>query len=154
MFLIQRLGNGEIVKKEQSLAGVIRERLESIEQRLAVGVRQEVLLTELAQAGYETSLSNFRNELWRARKRKEKKEQGIPDATKAPQSSLGRPAEIGLHSSQNPSSTIPEEFEIPARVALGGIPKKSSLEKRASQYIKGSLGEQSIDNLLKPKKKD
>ncbi|TFW28467.1 hypothetical protein [Duganella callida] len=62
------------MKREQSLAGVIRERLESIEQRLAVGVRQEVFLAELAEAGYETSLSNFRNELWRARKRKEKTE--------------------------------------------------------------------------------
>ena len=59
------------MKKEQSLAGVIRERLEAIEQRLAIGVRQEVFLAELAEAGYETSLSNFRNELWRARKRKE-----------------------------------------------------------------------------------
>lgn len=67
------------MKREQSLAGVIRERLESIEQRSAVGVRQEVFLAELAAAGYETSLNNFRNELWRARKRKEGQRVDVPN---------------------------------------------------------------------------
>jgi len=51
------------------LAGVIRERKASIEARLAVGVRQEVILAELAAEGYETTLKNFRNELCRARKK-------------------------------------------------------------------------------------
>lgn len=53
----------------QSLAGVIRERLASIEARLSVGVRQEVILAELAAEGYETTLKNLRNELCRARKK-------------------------------------------------------------------------------------
>jgi hypothetical protein len=59
------------VKKAQaqSLAGVIRERLASIEARLSVGVRQEVILAELAAEGYETTLKNLRNELCRARKK-------------------------------------------------------------------------------------
>lgn len=59
-------------KQSQSLAGVIRERLASIEARLAVGVRQEVILAELAAEGCETTLKNLRNELCRARKRKSK----------------------------------------------------------------------------------
>lgn len=55
--------------RTQSLAGVIRERLASIEARLSVGVRQEVILAELAAEGYETTLKNLRNELCRARKK-------------------------------------------------------------------------------------
>lgn len=59
--------------RSQSLAGVIRERLASIEARLAVGIRQEVIVSELAAEGYETTLKNLRNELCRARKRKSEK---------------------------------------------------------------------------------
>ena len=55
--------------RKQSLSGVIRERLASIEAQLAVGVRQEVILAELAAEGYETTLSNFRTALFRARKK-------------------------------------------------------------------------------------
>lgn len=141
------------MKKEQSLAGVIRERLESIEQRLAVGVRQEVLLAELAQAGYETSLSNFRNELWRARKRKEKKGQDAPGANKTTQPAPREVEAVGLHNPKPPPSTPLDDSEAPVGPAPGGIPKKTHLEKRASQYIKGALGEQNIDSLLKPKTK-
>lgn len=61
------------MKKPQSLAGTIRQRLAEIEARLEVGVRQEVILGELAALGHQTSLQNFRNELWRARKWREKK---------------------------------------------------------------------------------
>lgn len=59
-------------RQSQSLAGVIRERLATIEARLAVGVRQEVIVAELAAEGYETTLKNLRNELCRARKRSSK----------------------------------------------------------------------------------
>ena len=59
--------------RSQSLAGVIRERLVSIEARLAVGIRQDVIVSELAAEGYETTLKNLRNELCRARKRKSEK---------------------------------------------------------------------------------
>lgn len=62
------------MKKPQSLAGLIRQRLADIEARLEVGIRQEVIVDELATEGHLTSLQNFRNELWRARKWKEKKE--------------------------------------------------------------------------------
>lgn len=105
------------MKKEQSLAGVIRERLESIEARLAVGIRQEVLLAELAEAGYETSLSNFRNELWRARKRRDK----IKEITNTPNvekstTSLGsnKAAEQPVASPQTATGNVTEvgKFEI------------------------------------------
>lgn len=58
------------MKKPQSLAGVIRQRLNEIEGRLAVGIRQEVIIAELAAEGQTTTIQNFRNELYRARKRK------------------------------------------------------------------------------------
>lgn len=56
-------------KQTQSFSGLIRERLPLIEQRLAVGVRQEVILAELAKEGYQTTLANLKNEIWRARSR-------------------------------------------------------------------------------------
>lgn len=55
-------------KPPQTLNGVIRERLEDIEKRLAFGVRQEVILDELRTLGYETTIDTLRNALWRARK--------------------------------------------------------------------------------------
>lgn len=61
------------MKKPQSLAGVIRENLDEIQRRLEIGIRQEVILAELAVAGHKTTLGNFRNELYRARKRREKR---------------------------------------------------------------------------------
>lgn len=55
-------------KRKQSLAGYVREHLTSIEAQLDVGVRQEVLIEDLAKVGYEgVSLQTFRTVLWRAR---------------------------------------------------------------------------------------
>lgn len=58
------------IRRTQSLAGVIRERLASIEARLDVGVRQEVILQELAAMGHEISITYLRDALFRARKRR------------------------------------------------------------------------------------
>lgn len=69
--------------RKQSLSGVIRERLASIEAQLAVGVRQEVILAELAAEGYETTLGNFRNALFRARKKVQVVASAAPDGSKA-----------------------------------------------------------------------
>lgn len=56
-------------KRLQSLAGYLREHLATIERQLSVGVRQEAIVDELAKAGFNTTLKNFRNELCRARKK-------------------------------------------------------------------------------------
>lgn len=109
------------MKKEQSLAGVIRERLESIEQRLAVGVRQEVFLAELAEAGYQTSLSNFRNELWRARKRKEETSGVSRKAVPPPGSRLS--AGQAEKPAAAPQVSTPKEGPVPAVAAPGEVRK-------------------------------
>lgn len=79
------------MKKQQSFAGVIRQRLADIEARLEVGIRQEVIIGELKEEGYETSLANFRNELWRARKWRERREAVAPPAPAL----VARPASTG-----------------------------------------------------------
>jgi hypothetical protein len=63
------------MSKKQSLAGVIRERLTTIESRLEFGIRQEVLISELKEEGFETTLATFRNALLRARQWREKKQE-------------------------------------------------------------------------------
>jgi hypothetical protein len=57
------------MKSQQSLAGFIREHLATIEARLDVGIRQEVIVQELAEKGYTTTLPSFRNLIYRARKK-------------------------------------------------------------------------------------
>ncbi len=54
---------------KQSLAGVVRERLEEFEHKLFIGVAQQTLVEELRESGHEVTAKNFRNELYRARKR-------------------------------------------------------------------------------------
>lgn len=60
------------MNKTQSLAGYIREHLSSYEERLAIGIRQEVIVKELAEAGYETNVFTLRTLLSRARKKRDK----------------------------------------------------------------------------------
>lgn len=55
------------MKHSQSLAGYIRQHLAEIEARLEVGIRQEVIVSELENIGYKTTLTGFRNFLYRAR---------------------------------------------------------------------------------------
>lgn len=69
----RRIGGVKLSNK-QSFAGLVREKLELIEQRLEVGVRQDVILAELNRdGGHDTTLANFRDALFRARKWREKK---------------------------------------------------------------------------------
>lgn len=55
------------MKQSQSLAGYIRQHLAELEIQLEHGVRQEVLVAELAKQGYQTTPKVFRNLLYRAR---------------------------------------------------------------------------------------
>lgn len=74
------------MKKNQSLAGFIRERLDAIEQRLSVGIRQEVIVAELIAEGYDTTtIKSFRTLLSRARKQRETAQKvEVKPATKQP----------------------------------------------------------------------
>jgi len=54
-----------------------------IEARLAVGVRQKVILSELAAEGYECTYITFRNALYRARKKGPVTEPAAPVGGKA-----------------------------------------------------------------------
>lgn len=58
------------MKPKQSLAGYIREHLNEFEARLENGIRQELIVEELAKNGYETTLQTLRNLIYRARKRR------------------------------------------------------------------------------------
>lgn len=71
------------MKQKQSLAGYIRQHLAEIEGRLEVGIRQEVIVSELREIGYETTLKGFRNFLYRARIHA--KEKGSQVSTKLPE---------------------------------------------------------------------
>jgi len=52
----------------QSLSGVVRERLQEIERKLVIGFSQQCILEELRAMGYQSTLKNLRNTLYRARK--------------------------------------------------------------------------------------
>jgi len=52
----------------QSLSGVVRERLQEIERKLVIGFSHQFVLEELGALGYQTTLKNLRNTLYRARK--------------------------------------------------------------------------------------
>src|SRR6218665_2195421 len=70
------------MKPPQSLAGYIRQHLKELEERLEVGVRQEVIVAELEAHGYKTTLKGFRNFLYRARIRAAQKT--VPASAKPP----------------------------------------------------------------------
>lgn len=70
------------MKPPQSLAGYIRQHLQELEERLEVGVRQEVIVAELEAHGYKTTLKGFRNFLYRARIRAAKKTATAPTKVK------------------------------------------------------------------------
>lgn len=57
------------MKRPQSLAGLIRERLSQYETRLSVGVHHWVIVDELVKEGYKISVPHFRNLLSLARKK-------------------------------------------------------------------------------------
>jgi hypothetical protein len=53
---------------QQSLSGAVRERLQEIERKLQIGFSHQFILEELGTLGYQTTLKNLRNTLYRARK--------------------------------------------------------------------------------------
>lgn len=61
--------------KKYTVAGIVRARFEQIEKLMYEGMTQtaivEKLNEELKDVGFETSVENFRNELHRARKKRE-----------------------------------------------------------------------------------
>ena len=62
-----------MVKRDQSLAGLIRQRLESYEKRFYDGIRQRVIVEELHKEGYEISLGHFKYLLHSAREKLKEK---------------------------------------------------------------------------------
>lgn len=103
-------------KPPQTLNGVIRERLEDIERRLAFGVRQEVILEELRSQGYETTtIDTLRNALWRARKWRERQSVVVPSVE-----SPNTPART-----QNPTTPQAKSPENPLKKSAGFLYKGS-----------------------------
>lgn len=130
------------MKKQQSFAGVIRQRLGDIEARLEVGIRQEVIIGELKAEGYETSLANFRNELWRARKWRERREAeassttpsaaraGSADATPAASQTLDR----AIQSEQDRGKKSDELDDLPAMEKYRQATNPEAVEKKFETY--------------------
>ena len=59
--------NSENPETGQSFAGLVRERLASIEARMFFGVRQKQLLKEFAEEGHVVTIQTFRSTLVRAK---------------------------------------------------------------------------------------
>lgn len=73
------------MKKLQSFDGLVRERLQQIEARLSVGIRQELMVAELVAEGYEqANIKTLRNAIWRARKKLEAAATATPKMAPAP----------------------------------------------------------------------
>jgi hypothetical protein len=62
-----------MVKREQSLAGLVRQRLPEFEEKFYFGIRQQVVVDDLNAEGYEITLSHFKTLIHLARKRAKKK---------------------------------------------------------------------------------
>jgi len=111
--------------RKQTIAGLIRERLPDIENKLERGFRQLAIIEELAQEGFIVSLGNFRTELYRARKCLNEKQTKSPP--KPPQN---RPQPLR----QGVGITEPEK-----------TPKKCDFAKQLNSFkledlVKGSNG--------------
>ncbi len=60
--------------KKQSFSGFIRQHLTSIESKLEAGFSHQSILEEFALLGFVTSIKTFRNAVYRARRRSERRE--------------------------------------------------------------------------------
>jgi len=89
-------------KYKQTLTGLIRDRLEGIEARIEIGIRQETIIDELRMEGFQTTPASFRNLLAKARKwRNEKQAKSLP---KPPQNRLNQPRQgIGITGTEKTS---------------------------------------------------
>lgn len=59
-----------VTKPKATLSGTIRKRLPDIEAKMYEGIRQATIVEELVEEGFTVSLKDFRQLLYRARKRK------------------------------------------------------------------------------------
>lgn len=101
------------MKQKQSLAGYIRQHLAEIEGRLEVGIRQEVIVSELETAGYETTLKGFRNFLYRARIHA--KEKGVKVGARATASTTTQE----VKKPQESAKTVPKKPDDPLTKSAG-----------------------------------
>lgn len=128
-------------KRLQSLAGYIREHIASIEQKLAIGVKQEAIVSDLEAAGFKTTLANFRNELYRVRGRIKKNSPAV-----TPQAATPRGENKTAQKIVRTETTAEDDFD------LGGYaPKKTALQKHeevANRYVDSS----NTNPLLRSKK--
>lgn len=69
-------------KRVVTLSGVIRKRLPLIEAQMFEGIRQIKIVEELVSEGYEVSLKDFRQLLYRARKAQKKLPEPLIDTSK------------------------------------------------------------------------
>jgi len=92
---------------KRTIAGLIRERLLDIENKLEMGFRQETIIEEFAQEGFIVSLGNFRTELYRARKWRNEKQAKFPP--KPPQN---RPQTLRQGVGITESEKTPEKCDI------------------------------------------
>ncbi|MGF6276251.1 hypothetical protein ABIB38_004662 [Massilia sp. UYP11] len=130
------------MKKQQSFAGVIRQRLADIEARLEVGIRQEVIIGELKEEGYETSLANFRNELWRARKWRDRREtvaSSTPPPVARSASSGAAPAaqqtlDCAIQNAQDEGKKSDELDDLPAMEKYRQATNPEAVEKKFETY--------------------
>lgn len=67
---------------DQSLAGAVREQLETIERRVKNGVRLKKIHAELVALGHSKSFKNFESALYRARKNNKQTAGAAPVAPK------------------------------------------------------------------------
>jgi hypothetical protein len=113
------------MKKTQSLAGYIREHLAAIEARLDVGIRQEVIVSELATEGYTTTIQGFRNLLYRARKKAASRAVKPPSPTQQQpekESEKKQPEE-----KTKPENALKAKLEKPAGFQYRGTKNESDL---------------------------
>ena len=95
------------MKPPQSLAGYIRQHLTELEERLEVGVRQEVIVSELEAHGYKTTLKGFRNFLYRARIRAAQKTVTVPAKPSPIKEKKHAPSIAKIHVEKEDESTTP-----------------------------------------------
>ena len=95
------------VKKDQSLAGAVREHLIEIERQIEIGVRLRAIHAAMLAKGYQGSFFAFKQGLARARARG--RNRGSPSGAGAPPRTVGAPA---------PEPGLPEGAAIEAASAF------------------------------------
>ena len=121
---MQPSSKGKDMHPPQTLAGYIRQHLAEIEEKLEIGVRQEAIVSDLNDLGYETSVTAFRNYLYRARLRSAQKVASAPTKPQLPKD----------------KTTVEKSTEKPTK-------EKSPLTQKAGFDFKGT-NSVNIDDLV------